>query len=249
MDAKQNFQTSYHRNAVSGSKGTLKTNHAPPTSSKEKNGKKPAKKTDADSPVQDESELKKISLPSDGVFRAVASRVAKNHWRSKRIEKFDLVIHTYACLQLGERHKYVVEEYVLNRLQAKARAWRSEILQDAAGTARSNQKNNGIRLTRDMLEQMAEEVISDVEAHVICLAKSGSPIKRGVREGNSVVRASLGLGRMNTCFLILEGSAKDPNFMIIALKTSAEFGRSVKKRLRDKRQRSYSNRPSMSRCM
>ncbi|MFH1621389.1 MAG: hypothetical protein ABIB04_04890 [Patescibacteria group bacterium] len=197
--------------------------------------------------------LNDITLPADGVIRAAASIAAKIRRRSKYIDKFDRVLLAYACLQLDMRHGRVLEEYLYRHLKKKAKSWRLGALRLAEEIARSFWRNPQKRkqeldnlpkyLNMQDILLLADEVIRDIEGHILNLAEKGRPVKQGTRDGYRAVRATIGEHRSYTCFLILEGQRNGSVPRVLSLKTSGQFGRSTQNRLRGKERHFYKPLP------
>ncbi len=172
---------------------------------------------------------KELSIPRDGIVRAVASSAAKVRRKSAYIMRFDKVVRVYCGMILGYTDRYTVEEYVylkLKRLVASSEAQR-------------------ISIGRKDLEAQADAIFNEIEASILTMAANGHPVKHDKRDDKLRVWSRL-RERGGKCFLTVKRRPQSGKWQVLSLESMAKFRRRMRSRS-NRKDREYRNTPKHKR--
>ncbi len=172
---------------------------------------------------------KELSVPHDGIVRAVASTAAKVRRKSAYIMRFDKVVRVYCGMVLGYTDRYTIEEYVylkLKRLVASHEAQR-------------------ISLGRKDLEAHANALFNEIEASILTMAANGNPVKHNKRDDKFRVWSRLH-ERGGKCFLTLRRRTQSGKWQVLSIEPMGKFRRRMRSRSSQKDDK-YRNTPKHKR--
>lgn len=197
--------------------------------------------------------IPELKRPRDGVVRAAASQAASVRRRSDKIDRLDKALYTFARLTLGYGGPYVVEELIYISVQRKIEKRRS----DTAAHLEFLRKRHArkphklaqvvqkeiLPITREELDKMAEDAVTEVEITLVAMADMGRPLKRESAQGYRAVKGTIPV-RNVSCYLLVQ-ERPNGSKVVMSVKTAAEYNRSCRGRFnRKSRTQRYSQRPA-----